>query len=152
MPHKLTSIQKMKSDDNVFSRTQRLHHLWPISLYCLVLMFAVQHLLRTDPVEDGEGFFIALFTKRDDKNHSKKQATCRNNSKSLTRDGCTSRFRSGKKRIVINVAHTKLFLMWLHAKQSRRKRDNFNTGDYWLLLNFEKYPVFGLIIFSKDEV
>lgn len=87
-----------------------------------------QHLLRTDPVEDGEGFFIALFTKRDDKNHSEEQATCRNNSKSLTRDGCTSRFRSGKKRIVINFAHTKLFLMWLHAKQSRRKRDNFNTG------------------------
>ncbi|XP_030944249.1 probable 28S rRNA (cytosine-C(5))-methyltransferase isoform X2 [Quercus lobata] len=87
-----------------------------------------QHLLRTDPVEDGEGFFIALFTKRDDKNHSEKQATCRNNSKSLARDGCTSRFRNGKKRIVINFAHTKLFLMWLHAKQSRRKRDNFNTG------------------------
>lgn len=123
MPYKLTSIQKMKSD-NVFDRAQR----WPISLHCLVLMFAVQHLLRTDPVEDGEGFFIALFTKRDDKNHSEKQATCRNNSKSLARDGCTGRFRSGKKRIVINFPHTKLFLMWLHAKQSRRKRDNFNTG------------------------
>ncbi|XP_023920495.1 25S rRNA (cytosine-C(5))-methyltransferase NSUN5 isoform X2 [Quercus suber] len=81
-----------------------------------------QHLLRADPVEDGEGFFIALFTKREDKNHSKKQATCRNNSKSLARDGRTSRFRSGKKRTVINFAHTKLFLMWLHAKQSRRKK------------------------------
>lgn len=83
-----------------------------------------QHLLRTDPVEDGEGFFISLFTKKDAVNHPEKQANCRNTSRALARDS----FKNGKRKFVINYTHTKLFQMWLHAQQSRRKRNIFKTG------------------------
>jgi putative methyltransferase len=90
----------------------------------LVSCGAAQHLLRTDPVEDGEGFFISLFTKKDAVNHPEKQATCRNTSRALARDS----FKNGKRKFVINYTHTKLFQMWLHAQQSRRKRNIFKTG------------------------
>ncbi|XP_059453103.1 25S rRNA (cytosine-C(5))-methyltransferase NSUN5 [Corylus avellana] len=77
-----------------------------------------QHLLRTDPVEDGEGFFIALFTKSNAVNYPEKQATCNNTPTALL----PNRLQNVKKKFVISCTRTKLFQTWLHTKQSRRKR------------------------------
>jgi hypothetical protein len=99
--------------------------------YILILLVscgAAQHLLRTDPVEDGEGFFISLFTKKDAVNHPEMQAICSDTSRALARDCCTGRIKNGKKKVLINYTHTKVFQMWLHAQQSRPKRNIFKTG------------------------
>lgn len=88
----------------------------------LFLFIAAQHLLRTDPVEDGEGFFIALFTKRNTVDDSEKQATCKNTSRALAREPRSYRLQNVKKKFAISCTHTKLFQTWLHAKQSRRRR------------------------------
>ncbi|XP_040998398.1 25S rRNA (cytosine-C(5))-methyltransferase NSUN5 [Juglans microcarpa x Juglans regia] len=87
-----------------------------------------QHLLRTDPAEDGEGFFIALFTKEDSINHFEKQAIC-NTSEALSRENCSDRLLNRKKRCVIPYVGTRLFQIWLHAKQDwpQKKQKHFQS-------------------------
>lgn len=112
-------ISRKRNLDSIFGKSWNGRYI----LACLFLFCAAQHLLRTDPVEDGEGFFIALFTKRNANtvNCSEKQATCKNTSTALARDRRTNRLQNVKKKFVTSCPRTKLFQTWLHAKQSRRR-------------------------------
>jgi hypothetical protein len=116
----LWTFQKTKSDSIFGIKKKKKKKNPPIYVNMLVPFFfcAAQHLLRTDPVEDGEGFFIALFTKNNTVNYPEKQATCKNTPRALR----TNRLQNVKKKFVISCTRTKLFQTWLHAKQSRRRR------------------------------
>ncbi|KAJ7958392.1 RNA (C5-cytosine) methyltransferase [Quillaja saponaria] len=73
-----------------------------------------QHLLRTDPDVDGEGFFIALFVKK----HADDDSENPNTSVSSTiRNG----YVKGKKLGMPHI-HNKLLDMWLHGELSWRRR------------------------------
>ncbi|KAL3497451.1 hypothetical protein ACH5RR_040183 [Cinchona calisaya] len=65
-----------------------------------------QHLLRTDLIEDGEGFFIALFTRKADHN--------RVETAEEIREGFSSRRYTKKKKKPVNYFFNKKFRMLLH--------------------------------------
>lgn len=68
-----------------------------------------ERLLRTDPVEDKEGFFIALFVRRGSGNQSVKADMS---------NGRNTDRKHVSKRIVV-PATTNLFKIWAHAQLSR---------------------------------
>lgn len=74
------------------------------------IVFAAQHLLRTDPVEDKEGFFIALFTKHVEE-PSKVRLKSGTTITSLKRKRCSVPFLG-----------TNLFKMWLNLNWSHQSR------------------------------
>lgn len=75
---------------------------------------AANHLLRTDPIEDKEGFFIALFKRKQDTTHSFPQTSNRDKS---------SRNRGGNIRDHWAVAcpPTRMFKMWLYTHSLRTR-------------------------------
>lgn len=75
----------------------------------LVSYIAAERLLRTDPVEDKEGFFIALFVRRGSGNQSVKADMS---------NGRNTDRKHVSKRIVV-PATTNLFKIWAHAQLSR---------------------------------
>lgn len=76
----------------------------------LVSYIAAERLLRTDPVEDKEGFFIALFVRRGFGNQSEKA--------DMSNEKNADRKQHVSKRIVV-PATTNLFKIWAHAQLSR---------------------------------
>ncbi|CAK7352862.1 unnamed protein product [Dovyalis caffra] len=77
-----------------------------------------QHLLRTDPVEDREGFFIALFVKKSSvKNSEELTGSWKTAGSFLNDEGPLKRFRYvKKKKIALPVFYRGIFKPWLHTK------------------------------------
>ncbi|KAM5566113.1 25S rRNA (cytosine-C(5))-methyltransferase NSUN5 [Rosa sericea] len=68
-----------------------------------------ERLLRTDPIEDKEGFFIALFVRK---------GSYQSEEPDLTNEKNIHRNRHASKRIVVPPT-TNLFKIWAHARLSR---------------------------------
>lgn len=91
---------------NLHKYVDKNDQIFHISLFSWL---AAECLLRTDPKEDKEGFFIALFVRRSSGNQSEKPNVT---------DGHTHRASTAKRSYV--GAHLNLFKMFAHAHLSRR--------------------------------
>ncbi|XP_004501444.1 25S rRNA (cytosine-C(5))-methyltransferase NSUN5 [Cicer arietinum] len=81
-----------------------------------------EHLVRTDPAKHGEGFFIALFSKKDAKLSVRSNNNDNRNIHSSTR---TRNLRRKKPMLI----HTNLFRMWLYGHLNRcRIQDKSFSG------------------------
>ncbi|XP_010091968.2 probable 28S rRNA (cytosine-C(5))-methyltransferase [Morus notabilis] len=81
-----------------------------------------ENLLRTDPVEDKEGFFIALFVRE---NHSQNPKGHTKSIPSKRRDESIN-----KKEFVVPPVSAKFFKLWLYALLNYRKTSLSRRGIY----------------------
>lgn len=89
---------------------------WWLILMLLVCFVAAEHLLRTDPAVDGEGFFIALFAKKGASfsTRSNKDDAC------STSHNSTRTKNHHRKQRSLPLSHTNIFKLWLHHHLNRR--------------------------------
>ncbi|KAJ8771240.1 hypothetical protein K2173_026128 [Erythroxylum novogranatense] len=104
-----------------------------------------EHLLRTDPVEDKEGFFIALFVKQGAANSAEERNECgsipdnpiqSNNKKYTIPDG--KPMQSNNRRYTSPVLYNKLSRIWLHTYSTvprRSIRQKAIKQRLWRVLN-----------------
>ncbi|KAF9680974.1 hypothetical protein SADUNF_Sadunf06G0177300 [Salix dunnii] len=85
-----------------------------------------EHLLRTDPVKDKEGFFIALFVKKGSVKNSEDHSGSRKLAGSLSNDeGRLKRSCHGnKKKFALPVFYRGIFKPWLN--RARKTSNSFN--------------------------
>ncbi|XP_059645213.1 25S rRNA (cytosine-C(5))-methyltransferase NSUN5-like [Cornus florida] len=90
-----------------------------------------QHLLRTDPVEDKEGFFIALFVRKSIVNHS--QVSTRSTRKATIVALGTNKLSISKKKpvsknkLLVFLHFTKMSKVLLHSQLALHIRSNNNN-------------------------
>ncbi|KAI5586162.1 hypothetical protein BDE02_06G194900 [Populus trichocarpa] len=89
-----------------------------------------EHLLRTDPVEDKEGFFIALFVKKGSEKNSEERSGSRKLAGSLSNGkGRLKRFcHVNKKNLALPVFYRGIFKPWLHTKSSLTRK-TYNSSN-----------------------
>ncbi|XP_058781099.1 25S rRNA (cytosine-C(5))-methyltransferase NSUN5-like isoform X3 [Vicia villosa] len=73
-----------------------------------------ENLVRTDPAKHGEGFFIALFVKKD---ANLSVRSNKNDNKTLPN---STRIRNVRRKIPMFI-HTNMFKMWLHDQLNQRQ-------------------------------
>lgn len=97
----------------------KLHLLMGNVALCQI---SAEHLLRTDPVADKEGFFIALFT-RETQECSQTNGSCtsRVHLKLRTDKG---KLHRNKRRFVTSHLFPKMSRMWLHGRSRISARPN----------------------------
>lgn len=80
----------------------------------LASYLAAEHLLRTDPIEDHEGFFIALFVKKSSINDSEEQTGIRNTPRALTtkKPHFKRHSHANRKFSVIPAVYSGVFKIW----------------------------------------
>ncbi|KAJ6924314.1 hypothetical protein NC652_017562 [Populus alba x Populus x berolinensis] len=89
-----------------------------------------EHLLRTDPVEDKEGFFIALFVKKgseknsEERSGSQKLAGSLSNGKGWLKRSC----HVNKKNLALPVFYRGICKPWLHTKSSLTRK-TYNSSN-----------------------
>jgi putative methyltransferase len=81
---------------------------------CLFSYLAAENLVRTDPAKHGEGFFIALFAKKD---ANLSERSDKNDNRTLHGSTKTRYVRRRKPMLV----HTNLFRMWLYGQLNQRR-------------------------------
>ena len=82
---------------------------------------AAENLVRTDPAKDGEGFFIALFAKKD--------ATF--SGRSSKKETRTRTRKVQRKKLIVPIVHTDPFRLWLHACRLNRPRSKVKSRSDW---------------------
>ena len=113
--------------------------VWSSNLcnYFLFFSLAAEHLLRTDPVEDKEGFFIALFVKKgseknsEERSGSQKLAGSLSNGEGRLKRSC----HVNKKNLALPVFYRGICKPWLHTKSSLTRKtynsSNWRTIQTW---------------------
>jgi hypothetical protein len=90
------------------------YHITLVDFSCLFSYLAAENLVRTDPAKHGEGFFIALFAKKD---ANLSERSDKNDNRTLHGSTKTRYVRRRKPMLV----HTNLFRMWLYGQLNQRR-------------------------------